>query len=290
MAELMDLVTVSGNWLMEVDMFPVFFIAHFVIACIIVREDSKDLGARFRQDHPFALWLCTVICGLSGVFVENFLFGEPLIAVFKENELIAFLTIIWYLMNYSPFDVVYKVVMFPPVILALSVAQEILRVRFLYLGLIGAAKSQPGAYLVILAAGAIKGNGYGFLKVAERLIRGKWRPKENDLLEVTYFAKSGFYASVVFLLHHLGKIKASIELVYLCVVVVFIFFRLTIMIGKVGDPLLPIEMPFCRLVFGSKVADSEDAVDKMDAVEPVNKKASKKDTTTVKSKAQKKKD
>lgn len=33
-----------GVYLMKVDMFPVFFIAHFIISCLIVREDSKDLG------------------------------------------------------------------------------------------------------------------------------------------------------------------------------------------------------------------------------------------------------
>ena len=33
-----------GKFLMEVDMFPNFFLAHFIIASILVREDSKDLG------------------------------------------------------------------------------------------------------------------------------------------------------------------------------------------------------------------------------------------------------
>jgi len=247
-----------GKFLMEVDMFPTFFLAHFIIASILVREDSKDLGPTFRQDHPFTMWFCAIVAGLAGGFVVNFMFGDPLIELVKETSLIVFLTFVWYMMNYSPFDIVYKAAMSPLVILPASVLQECMRVRFIYLGLQKAAQLYPGSYFIIIAGGAINGNGYGFIKLVERLIRGKWTPKENDLLQVSYFTKSGIYASLVFLLHHTGLMTSPIELTYLATCVVFAINRMVITVLQVADPLLQLEKPVCQLLFGGSAGKDLD--------------------------------
>lgn len=271
----MDAAITAGTWLMEVDMMPVFFTAHFMIANIIVREDSKDLGPKWRHEHPFTSWLCTVMCGLSGVFVHNFLFGESLVDVFTDHALVIFCTVMWYVMNYSPFDVAYTLAMSPPILLSASVLQEVLRLRFLYLGMDSVAKSHPGAYVLILLGGIIKGNGYGFLKMAENLVRGKWNPGENDLLNVSYFAKSGAYASVLFLLHITNIVSWPLELTYLALTLAFISLRLTLMIGEVKDPLLPLEAPVTWLLFGDWKSDKDAVKAKVQQVK-VNSKQSKK--------------
>ncbi|KAH9498461.1 hypothetical protein Btru_007544 [Bulinus truncatus] len=216
-------------------MFPVFFAAHFTLAAIIVRDDSVDLGAAtFRQEHPFAMWCCTVMAGLSGVFVANFLFANPLVDILKEHQLIMFITLIWYLINYCPYDVMYKVCTSKPVKVVASVLQEFLRVRFIFLGLQQASKVYPGAYIILVVGGAIKGNGYGFIRIVERLIRGKWTPASNEILNMTYFAKSAVYASIIFLLHHIEVIMVPIEYLYCSVVAVFVVLRLTIIFeGKI---------------------------------------------------------
>ncbi|CAG5115993.1 unnamed protein product [Candidula unifasciata] len=244
-----DQVTQLALYLMKVDMFPVFFIAHFCLSCLLVREDSKDVGIKFRQNHPFASWLCSVVTALSGLFVLNFLFGKPLIEAAKESTLVTVITVIWYLLNYSPSDVVYKIVTFTPVLLSASVLQECLRVRFIYLGIQTAAQEYPGHFLVILLAGVINGNGYGLIKVAERLIRGKWTPDTNELLDVTYFTKSGLYASLLFILHQNKIIPVPIELLYLGIIVAFVTLRLLITVGNIEDPLLPLESPLTSWLF-----------------------------------------
>uniref|UniRef100_A0A0B6ZFU2 Uncharacterized protein n=1 Tax=Arion vulgaris TaxID=1028688 RepID=A0A0B6ZFU2_9EUPU len=251
-----------GIYLMEVDMFPVFLVAHFILAVLLVREDCRDLGPKFRQNHPLTSWLCTVVTGLSGVFVANFLFGEPLVNAVKENVLIVILSVIWYLINYSPYDVVYKIVTFKPISLSCSVLQEGLRARFIYLGILQAAHSYPGSFLIILLGGVIKGNGYGLIKIVERLIRGKWTPATNEFLDVTYFSKSGIYASLLFLLHHNKQLNIPIELLYLGVLTTFVTFRLLIIVGGVKDPLLPLESPVCALLFGSDSQVVEETVNK----------------------------
>lgn len=278
-----DQVLQLGKFLMDVDMFPAFFLAHFIIASSLVREDSKDLGPTFRQDHPFTMWVCAVVAGLSGGWIMQFMFGDPLLEMLKETSLIVFLTFIWYMMNYSPFDIVYKAALSPPVILPASILQECMRVRFIYLGLQKAAQLYPGSYFIIIAGGAINGNGYGFIKLTERLIRGKWTPKENDLLEVSYFTKSGIYASIVFLLHHTGVMTSPIEVTYLATCVVFSVNRMVIMVLQVKDPLLQLEKPVCQLLFGGSAGKG---LDEKKPVEAKGKEEQKKE----KRKDEKKKD
>lgn len=49
-------------------------------------------------------------------------------------------------------------------------------------GVTHAAKLFPNAYIIMIAIGAIKGNGAGFVKVAERLCRGVWTPTAVEFL------------------------------------------------------------------------------------------------------------
>ncbi|GFR62929.1 trimeric intracellular cation channel type B-A [Elysia marginata] len=239
-----------GRYLIDVDMFPVFLMAHFSIACLMIREDSKDLGPKFRQNHPMASWVSSILTSLAGVFVTNFLFGTAVVDIIKEDKLIIVVTIIWYFMNYGPFDLLFKIVRLPPVYMALSLLQENLRARCIFQGLQQATKAYPGAVIIVLLAGVINGNGYGYVRIVERLIRGKWIPGSNDFLEVTYFAKSSLYASAAFMLQRSGLIAVKEELVYLSVVAVFMIFRVLITVTPYKDPLLPIERPAARLLFG----------------------------------------
>ena len=49
-------------------------------------------------------------------------------------------------------------------------------------GVTHAAKLFPNAYVVMIAIGAIKGNGAGFVKIGERLCRGVWTPTAVEFL------------------------------------------------------------------------------------------------------------
>ena len=57
-----------------------------------------------------------------------------------------------------------------------------LRAKKVHDGVTHAAKLFPNAYIVMIAIGAIKGNGAGFVKVAERLCRGVWTPTAVEFL------------------------------------------------------------------------------------------------------------
>ena len=56
------------------------------------------------------------------------------------------------------------------------------RAKKVHDGVTHAAKLFPNAYIIMIAIGAIKGNGAGFVKVAERLCRGVWTPTAVEFL------------------------------------------------------------------------------------------------------------
>ena len=56
------------------------------------------------------------------------------------------------------------------------------RAKKVHDGVTHAAKLFPNAYIIMIAIGAIKGNGAGFVKVGERLCRGVWTPTAVEFL------------------------------------------------------------------------------------------------------------
>lgn len=68
--------------------------------------------------------------------------------------------------------------------LAFTVSSSIqpCRAKKVHDGVTHAAKLFPNAYIVMIVIGAIKGNGAGFVKVGERLVRGVWTPTAVEFL------------------------------------------------------------------------------------------------------------
>lgn len=61
-------------------------------------------------------------------------------------------------------------------------------------------------------------------------------------------------------------IDIPVELLYLGIIVFFVIMRLTIVLGGIKDPLLPLESPICTLVFGSGAEDKEKTMVKKEKV------------------------
>ena len=68
-----------------------------------------------------------------------------------------------YLLNYSPFDLVYKIVRFTPIRLVISVMKEIQRTSKIHHAVVYAMKLYPNSYIIIGLIGIAKGKKYFFL-------------------------------------------------------------------------------------------------------------------------------
>lgn len=237
----------------KLKMYPYFDIAHFILMCMAVRDDIPQ-GAPgspiFSRKHPLSLWISSMLLCFGGSIIANLLLGEPLIVSFKDHRAILTATAVWYLVFYSPFDIVYKIGKFLPVKLVICALKEVQRSHKVYHAVIHTMKIYPHSYLVIVLIGTVKGAGSSFMKNFERLVRGLWIPGSNELLQPSFTTKSVIVASIVFLLEKLNYITAPHPLVYFGVVIFFVYFKLSALLLGIHDPFAPFENLFCAIFMG----------------------------------------
>ncbi|KAK3763633.1 hypothetical protein RRG08_057053 [Elysia crispata] len=250
----MDIATVVT----KLKMYPYFDIAHYTLMCLAVRDDvhphsqqgSGSNAVPFSRKHPLSSWLSSMLICFAGSIIANFLLGEPVITPFKDHQSILTATAVWYLVNFAPFDLVYKLAKILPIKLVLSVLKETQRAHKIYHGVLVAAKLYPSAYIIIVLVGTIKGAGSGVMKNLDRLIRGIWIPGSNEILQPTFVTKASLVASIIFLCERLNMINIPHPLVYFGVVLFFVYFKLSSVILGIHDPFAPLENLFCAIFMG----------------------------------------
>lgn len=241
----------AGNYVQRLKMYPYFDVAHYILMISLVREDLGNGCSVFSRRHPLSCWLSSITVCFAGSFLANFLLGEPVIATFKRHEDILLATIVWYLVFYSPFDVIYKLSKFLPLKVALYILKETQRVYKIHQGVAYAVKLYPNAFLIHMIIGTAKGAGSGIIRIFEQLIRGVWIPTHNEILRPTFTTKACVLASIVFTLDkNSAYINLPSSIVYLGLVLFFIYFKLSALLFKVTDPLSPIENLFCAIFLG----------------------------------------
>lgn len=68
--------------------------------------------------------------------------------------------------------------------------KEIYRCKKVYDGVTHASKLYPNAYLIMIIIGTMKGNGAGFTRLVERLIRGVWTPTAMEFMQPSLYVFS----------------------------------------------------------------------------------------------------
>lgn len=247
-----------ANVVTKLKMYPYFDVAHFALCCLAVRDDivpqAQAAGSQavsFQRKHPLSSWLSSMLVCFAGSIIANLLLGEALLTPFKDQQALATASVVWYVVNYSPFDLVYKLCKLLPFKLVLCMLKEVQRAHKVYHGVVHTAKIYPSAYFVIIVIGTIKGNGSGIMRNFERLVRGIWVPGNNEILQPTFVTKACLVASTIFLserLNYLGNVPHQI--IYFGVVIFFIYFKLSSILLGIVDPFAPLENLFCAVFMG----------------------------------------
>lgn len=246
-----DIFLDAASRVQRLKMYPYFDIAHYTLMCMAVRDDLATGATLFSRKHPLSCWLSCMLMCFAGSFVANFLMGESVIIPFKRHDDILLATIVWYMVFYSPFDLVQKLVKFLPIKVVVSVMKEVQRAYKVHHGVLHAAKLHPNAYIVMVVIGTVKGAGSGIIKTFEQLVRGVWQPTGNEILRPSFYTKSCLIASIIFVVEKKTDfIQAPHELVYLAVVGFFVYFKLSSLLLGVNDPFLPFENLFCAVFMG----------------------------------------
>ncbi|KAK9685233.1 TRIC channel [Popillia japonica] len=232
-------------------MFPYFDIAHCVLCALSVREDLGSGAQTFSRKHPLACWLSYMLVVFAGGLCAGALLGEPILAPLKNTPQVVVASLVWYIVFYTPLDIGYKVAKFLPVKVVCSAMKEIYRCKKVYDGVSHAAKVYPNAYIIMVIIGTLKGNGAGFTRLIERLLRGVWTPTAMEFMQPTFYTKSCIVASIIFILDKKTElISAPHALVYFGIVIFFVYFKLSSILLGIHDPFVPFENLLCALFFG----------------------------------------
>ncbi|XP_032519793.2 trimeric intracellular cation channel type 1B.1 [Danaus plexippus] len=240
-----------ANQVIKLKMYPYFDIAHSLLCALAVREDLGSGAQAFSRKHPLSCWLSTMLVIFSGGMVVNGLLGEPILAPLKNTPQLVIGTVTWYIVFYTPFEIGYKVAKFLPVKITAAAMKEIYRAKKVYDGVSHAAKLYPNAYIIMIIVGTLKGNGAGFTKLVERLIRGAWTPTAMETMQPSFYTKASLVASIIFVLDKkTDLISAPHALVYFGIVIFFVYFKLSSILLGIHDPFVPFENLFCALFMG----------------------------------------
>lgn len=183
---------------MSLEMYPFFDLANFIHKSNVIREDA---GANtFSREHPFASWAATMVACFAQKMLANALLAEPIVDPWQDSALVIMATMTWYLLNYSPFDIVYNCTKMLPCPIILAVMVEIYRENQIYEGVMNAGGKGilDCSPLYVLTIGTIYGNGLRFLLLLLRLIRGVWTPEEIEFMTPSCDTRSSFIASLAF--------------------------------------------------------------------------------------------
>jgi hypothetical protein len=238
-------------------MYPYFDIANYILMCMSVREENLlhqfSGSVPFSRLHPLSCWFGSMMLCFAGGILGNFLLGEPLLAPFKNDKELITATIVWYLINYAPFDFIYKFCKFSPIKLIICLLKEIQRTNKVHHGILFALRNFPGSYILVALFGILKGSASQHMRLFQRLVCGVWQPAGLDILKPAVVTKASCIASILFLLDYKDFIDVPDELLYLSVVVLFIVLR--VVIAYHVDPFAPFENLFCTIFMGG-VLDS----------------------------------
>lgn len=128
---------------------------------------------------------------------------------------------------------------------------EINNCKAIYQGIIHASKIFPHSYVIMAFIGIVKGNGPGFIRLLERLVRGSWSLSVLEFTHPSYTTKISTFATIIFIANRYNELlMISQPFVFFCVVSACIYFRLSALLLDVSDPFSPFENLICLLLFG----------------------------------------
>ncbi|KAM7536701.1 hypothetical protein Aperf_G00000084783 [Anoplocephala perfoliata] len=245
-----DLAASVSKW----RMYPYFDIAHYILMSTAIRDDIPQSGSpAFSRKHPFACWFATMLMCFGGAILGNFVLGEPVFACFDDYQAVLTATAVWYLINYSPFDVVYKICSLFSVRLLICAMKEVQRAKKISLGVSHAYHDYPNSAVTCILVGLLKGTGSSFMRSIAALTAGVWKPKTVEFLAVSYTTKISLLSAIVYYCDLLDLIPLSRDQLFLTVVGIMVYMRVAMLCLGLKDPFAPIQNLICTIFFGGVV-------------------------------------
>jgi len=221
-----------------------FDIVHFIVC---IQGDRLDMGDRFlptSKEHPLASWMSAMMACFAGGLLVSPLCGEPVLSAFNDVNKLLIASALWFLLYYSPQDIVYQVSKMFPVKVLLYLVKGLYYPKKVMAGMKHAKHILPGNFLALIIIACCKGNGSGILKPLCRLVRGVWTPLSSELLIPSLTTKYCIVACVL-----LTAFPG--DLTYVAVAGLFLAMKVGPLFGVPVDLFTPLEQVASPWVFGT---------------------------------------
>ncbi|KAF5402208.1 Trimeric intracellular cation channel type B-A [Paragonimus heterotremus] len=252
-----------ANSLSKLRMYPYFDLCHFVLMSIAVKEDIPQSGStNFSRRHPFSCWLATMLMCFGGAILSSFVCGEPLLLSFNDTRAVLTATIVWYLVNYFPFDLLYRICKFLPFRIFICSLKEIQRAKKIVIGVHHGIHQYPNSPFMCVLLGLLKGCGSVTIRPVSQFVLGVWEPWQNPFIRINFTTKISLLAAVAYYVQSRNWIPLSENLLFLSVAAVFLYLRVTMILLGLKDPFIPFENIICTVLFGGTVDALKSAFDR----------------------------
>lgn len=252
--DLFNLLGLDGlsHGLAGLSMFPYFDVAHYAVSVMSLREQPGVLEVSRRS--PFACWFSSMLFCFGGAVLAGLMMAEPLIAPLSNSTNILLASLVWYLVFYSPQDLVYDIAAVLPVRLVLTVMKEVTRTWKVLGGVTHAHSKYQDSLPVMVAVGWAKGAGGGLISNFEQLVRGVWKPETNELLKMSYPTKISLFGAVLFGLQQTQYLPIHKHHLMLLYTVFTVVNKARMMLtGSYSSPFAPIESAIYQRLFADPV-------------------------------------
>lgn len=128
---------------------------------------------------------------------------------------------------------------------------EIHNCKVIYQGITHSARVFPGSYIVMIIVGIVRGNGPGFVRMIEKVMKGDWSIIDSEFMHPSYSLKVSFLVSITFITNrYCESFMISQPFILFCVVCSCVYLRISAILMDISDPFGPIEYIICMIFFG----------------------------------------
>jgi len=178
-----------GHQMIHGPIFPYIFAIHVFFTCCRLRQHLKN------QHWLFSL-IMSCFATVGGGTMASYMVCNPPSWLYSNTQLPLMIGI-WYLVNFSPFDIVYKLYTFFPLRIPIVAVENMNRCRSMFHGMELAVQNIPNSAVAAILLGSVAGIG-GTL-VTNFVIKVVTNPQSpSEFSKPTWSLKSAFFACVYF--------------------------------------------------------------------------------------------
>ncbi|XP_068090542.1 LOW QUALITY PROTEIN: trimeric intracellular cation channel type B [Hyperolius riggenbachi] len=245
----MELISDISQQFSSLSMFPFFDGAHYLTSVLSAREQAGALDVASRS--PMACWFSAMLCCFGGGLLSSLMLAEPPLAILSNSTNIIFASVIWYMVYYFPLDLFYRCFSFLPLRIVAAAMKEVTRTWKILSGVTQAESRFKAAWLVMIANGWAKAAGGGLISNFEQLVRGVWKPENNELLKMSFPVKVSLIGSVLFTFQQTQLLPIARHNLIFLYTMFLITIKVTMMLRRSSaSPFQPVEDVLGHWLFG----------------------------------------